>query len=466
MRSRHRSFSTFSSLAVTCGMVTVMMATVVVPNGIAVAATPPGVVAKVFVFAGQSNMGGYGVPSELAPQDRLPDANVLVLTQYGPSAGTFEPYAPGRENQFGNNNTAFGPELSAIKSIAANTGETVYIVKVSSGGTSLARDWTSRNGTERGAGPWYNLMIGQTKLALNKLRAQGIRPSVAGFFWMQGEADTFVYPDSFARYGVSSSDAAAVAYEGRLRDLIADIRVAFDNAAMPFVMGETSDQPAPFGDARQGFASVVRAAQQKVAQTEPWVFTASATDLPKLPDNVHLGGQALRTLGSRMAAGWSSLVHNGGFEADGQWAPNPNRWETWAEDTANAAASYSESLPISGSGFIAHSGRFHGTHWAAKPYRVYTYQHLKGLAPGTYSVSAWVQTAGGQRAAVFDIHGHGAPAQSMSLLTPTLTQGTWQKVLIASVPVTSGEATIGFWSDAPANSWMHFDDIDLKLLAL
>jgi hypothetical protein len=432
----------------------------------------------VYVYAGQSNMGGYGYSYQLTSP--LKDPNPLILAhncmgrdaagnptgqdtgavttpeQVDPLTGRWEPYQAGKNGQFHNNNGTYGPELTSLREIQSETGTPVYIVKYALGGTNLYRQWNSRNGGNGQPGELYTGLLAKVQAALDQLQNQlGVQGYVAGFFWMQGEADTFVMPSNFAAAGVTSSDGRAVAYEQNLRNLIADLRQAWGQPNMPFVLGETSDQPPPFKDERQGFGPIVRAAQTQVASDTPWVYIAKATDLAKAADGIHLNSASQQTLGKRFADGYASIVHNGGFEADAGYSGSPKNWEKWT-DTSSLEASYGETQ----SG--GHSGAYHGTHWSNQPYRVFTYQYKAGVPNGVYTLSAWVRTGGGQKACSFEISGHGGAKTSVNLATPAIANGQWQKVVIPNISITTGTCTIGFWSDAIAGKWLHFDDVDLK----
>jgi hypothetical protein len=36
---------------------------------------------------------------------------------------------------------------------------------------------------------------------------------------------------------------------------------------------------------------------------------------------------------------------------------------------------------------------------------------------------------------------------------------TWTRVILSDIPVTAGQARIGFYSIATAGQWLHFDDV-------
>jgi hypothetical protein len=171
----------------------------------------------VLVFAGQSNMSGNQTSVDQIPADQaaVKDANSAVQV-YVPTQGTppnqgywlptvaeWEPYAPytSRDGahwwQYYNAGDwwlgqdwakSFGPELMCGRGIASGQARTIYVVKYSSGGKSLAWDWNPDQPDPSPTLSLYHSMTGWVNEALASLPA-GSR--VAGFFWMQGESDGY-----------------------------------------------------------------------------------------------------------------------------------------------------------------------------------------------------------------------------------------------------------------------------------
>lgn len=147
----------------------------------------------------------------------------------------------------------------------------------------------------------------------------------------------------------------------------------------------------------------------------------------------------------------ANLVTNPGFEATGA-TQTPTGWSEWS-DTNSESASFTE--PYGG----AHGGTYHGTHWvSASPYRVFTYQFKTGLANGLYMLRAWVKNGGGQKVAEMEAKDHGDNGSQQNVALPVTS--TWTQISIDNINVTNGQRTIGFWSDANAGNWIHFDDVE------
>jgi hypothetical protein len=158
------------------------------------------------------------------------------------------------------------------------------------------------------------------------------------------------------------------------------------------------------------------------------------------------------TLTTQVAAASMVSVGNSSFEDDKAGVVSPSQWLTKTGGSTQAYASYTESYPN------AHTGTYHGTHYRPEAYQVYTYQTLTGLANGTYSLSAWVKSTGGQPVAQLRAQNYGGNALNAAIPTST---DTWVQITIPSVNVTNGQCEVGIYSQANGGQWLHFDDIVL-----
>ncbi|MFD1871833.1 T9SS type A sorting domain-containing protein [Hymenobacter bucti] len=158
------------------------------------------------------------------------------------------------------------------------------------------------------------------------------------------------------------------------------------------------------------------------------------------------------TLTPQAAAVTVASVGNFSFEDDQAAVLAPRQWLTQTGGNTQSYASYTESYPN------AHNGVYHGTHYRPEAYQIYTYQTLTGVANGTYSLSAWVKSKGGQPVAQLRAQNYGGT--SLNAAIPT-SPDTWVQVTIANVNVTNGQCEIGIYSQANAGQWLYFDDIVL-----
>ncbi|HEY1012120.1 MAG TPA: glycoside hydrolase family 16 protein [Herpetosiphonaceae bacterium] len=143
---------------------------------------------------------------------------------------------------------------------------------------------------------------------------------------------------------------------------------------------------------------------------------------------------------------------NPGFEADGA-TQAPTGWGTWAPTATDYAADFTETFNG------ARTGAYHLTHYADRPYEVFTYQKRTGLANGTYTVRAWVRSTGGQTAVELQAKEFNAANTILRQAVPTAS--AWTQVTIANVSVTNGQLVIGFYSKSPAYKYLYVDDVTL-----
>ena len=84
------------------------------------------------------------------------------------------------------------------------------------------------------------------------------------------------------------------------------------------------------------------------------------------------------------------LLDNAGFDADGAITKTPSYWNAWGP---NPEAVSTASLGG------AHSGTYYLSQSGTVNYQVYTYQGVSNLVNGTYTMTAWVKSSGGQSTA-------------------------------------------------------------------
>ncbi|MBT2450559.1 glycosyl hydrolase 53 family protein [Streptomyces sp. ISL-43] len=160
-----------------------------------------------------------------------------------------------------------------------------------------------------------------------------------------------------------------------------------------------------------------------------------------------LGALLLTPLPAQPAHAATTLA-NSGFEADGTGTATPAGWTTYSA-TGRTAASFTESG--------GRSGGYRLTHWSSSAYKVETYQSLSGLSAGSYTLSAWVRSGGGQNSAYIALRDCGSAEQRTDL--PPTSDGAWIR-LVTSVEVTGGgRCTMSVNSDAKAGNWLNIDDL-------
>ena len=140
----------------------------------------------------------------------------------------------------------------------------------------------------------------------------------------------------------------------------------------------------------------------------------------------------------------TNLVTNASFDDGGTPTQTPAGWN----EAEGATNSYTE--PNGG----ARTGNSRLTQWGTTAYQSYTYQIVSGLANGSYTMSAWVRSSGGQNKAYMELKNYGGATVN----TPIPTTNTWTQINL-TVTVSSGQAWLGFYSDAAAQQWIYVDDV-------
>jgi alpha-galactosidase len=153
--------------------------------------------------------------------------------------------------------TWIGPEFGFGHALGNALADDVLLIKVSTGGTSLAKDWRSPGAVaKRGGevGPRYTHMVTTAKAVLANLGTEfpefaGRKAEVVGFGWHQGWQD-----------GCDAKMAAE--YEANMADFIQDVRKEF-GPQIAFVIANSGF----FGDKQNGIRADVRQAQDRMADT-------------------------------------------------------------------------------------------------------------------------------------------------------------------------------------------------------
>jgi arabinogalactan endo-1,4-beta-galactosidase len=147
------------------------------------------------------------------------------------------------------------------------------------------------------------------------------------------------------------------------------------------------------------------------------------------------------------SASAATTLTNSGFESNGSATATPTGWSTYSAAGQNAS-SYTEAG--------GHAGSYRLAHWNAAAYKVETYQYLSGLTNGTYTLTAWVRSSGGQNSAYLALRNCGSTEQRTDL--PPTANGGWIR-LVTSIAVTGGQCTVSINSDANAGNWLNVDDL-------
>ena len=243
---------------------------------------------NVYLLAGQSNMDGRGLNTELPSiyQSHRPDIQIHF-------EGKWYDLQPGLS--YSHLWSKFGPELTFGRLLADNvsgTNKKIALVKYARGGTNLAVNW------DPASGPLYAAFITQVHQALNSL-PKCYKPVIKGMIWMQGESDAL-------------NGSYALKYRENLEKFIESVRAEFADANIPFVIGQISESPV-YG--KNG--KIVRQAQLKISQDMARAALVVTSDL-KLQDDYHYDSKGVLELGSRFANTMIALENRyvNGYRAD------------------------------------------------------------------------------------------------------------------------------------------------------
>jgi glucosylceramidase len=142
----------------------------------------------------------------------------------------------------------------------------------------------------------------------------------------------------------------------------------------------------------------------------------------------------------------SDLLTNADFEQG-----NLNGWTGWSSSSTSAQKVDNDQ---------PYNSDYKLTHWANTDYQQSTSQ-TKQIPNGTYKVSVWVRSSGGQNQLRVFAKNYGAQEVTTEVGTAPVEQ--WKQYIIDNIQVTNGQIEIGVWSDANANNWAVFDNFKLEL---
>ena len=235
----------------------------------------------VYLFAGQSNMDGRGLASELSAAQREPMKQAIMFYRNPKTDGEgWQPLSPkfslAPKKYKGE---TFGMEMGFAQTmLKANPNTKLALIKGSEGGTNLRKDWKpGTKGDSASQGPLYREFIKTIQMATDKLTKRGDTYTIRGFLWHQGESD---------------SKKGAKQYQDRLTKLIDRIREDVNVPNLPAVVGEVFDN---------GNRDKVREAIQNVAKSSPTVGLVSADGTKTSDPGTHFDTASVLLMGNRYA---------------------------------------------------------------------------------------------------------------------------------------------------------------------
>lgn len=145
----------------------------------------------------------------------------------------------------------------------------------------------------------------------------------------------------------------------------------------------------------------------------------------------------------------NNYISNPEFEADRKATTDPAGWT--ARDNVGGYANSN----LSGKQY---AGNFVWQQTAPEDYIAELSQEIDNLPDGTYTMTAWAKSSGGQN--VCSIYAQsGGERYSKSVKLPS---EEWTEIVIAdNIVVKDGKCTVGLYSDAHANEWVQIDNVRL-----
>jgi len=244
----------------------------------------------IYVVAGQSNAVGWDTDGAWLPADAADndisffyrignglDASPSTsgsVTKLKPQVSAFRSSTPP---------TNFGIEMGIGRSLYGAGRRNMAIVKVAFGGTDLYTNWHPLN-----ANGLLKILQNNLSFASVQWNQAGYRTRLAGFFWMQGEAD-------------GADPTKANLYLSNLRTLTASIRTWSGNKNLPVVIGRIRTEGWPY-------AATIRSAQAQLAAEDGYIRMVNTDDLDLQPNDIyHFTSQGEYTLGQRMADAYRNI---------------------------------------------------------------------------------------------------------------------------------------------------------------
>ncbi|WBU37444.1 sialate O-acetylesterase [Homoserinibacter sp. YIM 151385] len=262
------------------------------PPYVGLAVGPVNPVLDVYVVAGQSNAVGYGTDGAQLPASSA-DAQIRFFyrqgdgdDQYVSTSGTVTTLGVQTAN-FNRGSppaTSFGLEMGIGRTLYAQGRRDIAIVKVGYGNTDLASQWNPAN-----ANGLFTVLRDQLSAATSQWNQQGYRTRIAGFFWMQGDADAL-------------NQSMAANYGTNLTNFKAAVRSVAADRDLPFIVGRIR------AGSNLPYAGAVRTAQSALRAGDPLTVAVIDTDaIPVASDNLHYNSTGEIALGNQMGSAFTTL---------------------------------------------------------------------------------------------------------------------------------------------------------------
>ena len=148
----------------------------------------------------------------------------------------------------------------------------------------------------------------------------------------------------------------------------------------------------------------------------------------------------------------TNYVLNPSFELDNAVVQKPLNWGQWLESGTVANLTL-----VNGD---AHSGSYYCKMQGATAYKVMTMQTISGLPNGTYTLSGWFRSSGGQGWGNMSIKNYGTGSPELYAAINSA-MSTWTQKTISNIVISTGTCEIDIYQQSGAGNWTDYDDIEL-----
>jgi len=241
----------------------------------------------VFVLAGQSNMSGRGLLTDLTDAERTPDPAIRLYGNDGRWHDAVDPLddAAGQiDSVSADVQAAVGPGLFFARALRRSRPRPIVLVPCAKGGSAI--------------GQWAPGGARETLYGSCVARAREAGGHLAGILWYQGETD--------AEHPRDTAVGWRDAFAGLMRAFRADLAAPH----LPVVLVQIADAPGP-PDGSTKYPSWGMIQQQQARRLIGCSTMVSATGLPLNEDQLHLTTAAQRVLGAKLAGAMDMLTRHG-----------------------------------------------------------------------------------------------------------------------------------------------------------
>jgi len=229
-----------------------------------------------FLLAGQSNMAGRGIVTDV---DKEAHPRIFMLTKENNWVPAVDPI------HFDKTSAGVGLAKSfAIELVNNDTNIKVGLIPAACGGSPISTWKPGRHFNQTDSYPYDD--------AIFRARAAIKHGEIKAILWHQGESDC--------------NKENATRYEERLDSLITNFRKDLGVENIPFIIGQLGQFP---GKVWNTYRGLVDKSHQSVAKNNKLVGFVSSDNLSSKPDSIHFDSKSLKIFGKRYVKEYFELLN-------------------------------------------------------------------------------------------------------------------------------------------------------------